>query len=280
MKNHPDRVQGAEAKQIATSKFSEISAAYELLTTKDNVGALHPSFAGAAEDNVPSYPRSQPQYPNFGAFGMFQQPFMNSFGMRYDPFGFGTFDDFHFTDPFELFKRTFGDINNDTMAFGTPYVARQPFQQSNMGMDAPGFGGFPSMFGNLGSIPMNGSGATFSSSSFSYGGTGAGGRMISTTTQMVNGRTVTRTEQTIINPDGTKNTVVLTGEGANDEKIPAITGGNTRKKESKCNKKLIGRQNQAHLGCENGSGAASSQTHNNQCKQNCSDKHIIKMTSQ
>jgi curved DNA-binding protein CbpA len=239
MKNHPDRVQGTEAKQIATAKFSEISAAYELLTTQDNAGASHPSFAGASQNYVPSYTQSHSQYPNFGAFGMHQQPFMNSFGMRFDPFGFGTFDDFHFTDPFELFRRTFGDINHDTMAFGTSYSA-------STGMNVSGFSGFPSMFGNLmgGNFPVNGSGSTISSSSYSYGGAGGSGKVISTTAKTVNGRTITRTEQTTINPDGTKHTVVLTGDDIVDKKMPAIQAIDTRKKRSKYSQNLLGSHKQ------------------------------------
>jgi hypothetical protein len=42
---------------------------------------------------------------------------MNTFGMGLDPFGFGTFDSFHFTDPFELFQRTFDQNASFGMAF-------------------------------------------------------------------------------------------------------------------------------------------------------------------
>lgn len=241
MKNHPDRVQGDKAKQIATAKFSEISAAYELLTTKDNAGASHPSFAGASQNNVPSYTQSHSQYPHFGSFGMYQPPFMNSFGMSFDPSGFGTFDYFHFTDPFELFRKTFGDINHDTMAFGTSYSA-------STGMNISGFSEFPSMFGNImgNNFPVSESGTTFTSSSFSYGGAGGSGKVISTTTKTVDGRTVTRTEQTIINPDGTKNTVVLTGDNNNDKKMPAIQADDTRKKRSKYSQNLVGSHRQSN----------------------------------
>ncbi|KAL3789198.1 hypothetical protein ACHAWO_013926 [Cyclotella atomus] len=241
MKNHPDRVQGVDAKKAATAKFAEISAAYELLTTSGDVGASHPSFAGEAGD-APRYdaernvnvPRSQ-----FGGFN--QQPFTSSFSpataMDFDPFGFGTFDSFHFTDPFELFRRTFGEaVFGNDVPFASPFGA-SPFlmQQRSMGMNS-GFGGFPSMFNSMISGELAGSNGfgttTFSSSSYSFGGSGAGssgGRIISTTTTTVNGKTVTRTEQTVIKPDGSRKTVIdLTGDDV-EEKIPAICVDDTRR---------------------------------------------------
>ena len=208
MKNHPDRVQGDEAKKAATVKFSEISAAYELLTTKGDVGASHPSFAGGGA--AASYPdsRSYPPRNGYGRNGFQQTPFMDPFSMGMDPFGFGTFGGFEFSDPFELFRRTFDDAGQDDSIFG-----------SNASM-----GGFPSMFGGA-NLPMGTT--TFTSSSYSYGSSGANGggacRMVSTTTTMVNGKTVTRREETVINPDGTKTTTIdLTGDEDEDRPIPAI----------------------------------------------------------
>ena len=232
MRNHPDRVQGEEAKKVATAKFAEISAAYELLTTGDS-GASHPSFADTGIRATPSYAGDGTPYSGFQG-GFNQQPFVNSFPTRFDPFGFGTFDSFHFTDPFELFRQTFGDIKNDS-SFGTPFRTNgHSFMQQNMMSMNTGFGGFPSMFETMGTMPSGGFGTTtFSSSSYSFGGgTHSQGRMISTTTTTVNGKTVTRTEQTVIKPDGTRETVIdLTGDDIDDKKVPAIEAGGHKRIE-------------------------------------------------
>jgi hypothetical protein len=246
MKNHPDRVQGDDAKKAATAKFSEISAAYELLTTRGDVcaaSASHPSFSNSANRNGGGESRfaSPYDYDRFSGGGSHPQPFRNTFGMGLDPFGFGTFDSFHFTDPFELFQRTF----DDNASFGMAFASNRSFMPHGdlMGMRS-GFGGFPSVFGDamMGSFP-GGSGATsFSSSSFRFGTGGAtgGGRMISTTTTMVNGKTVTRTEQTVINADGTRSTIVdLTGDDIIDDRpIPAIQADD-RKKRTKYDGQLL-----------------------------------------
>ncbi|KAL3795908.1 hypothetical protein HJC23_002179 [Cyclotella cryptica] len=255
MKNHPDRVQGDEAKKQATAKFSEISAAYELLTTSGSVGASHPSFAAAAAaGNAPSYEESRPTsyaYSRRFGGGEHHQPFMDSFSQEFDPFGFGTFGNFDFSDPFELFRRTFGNATNEDAPFG-PFAGGRPFAVNTpMGMNMATFGRFPSMFGDVAveNFPAQNFGTTtFSSSSFTYSGangTNSGGssaKMISTTTTTINGKTVTRREETIINPDGTRKTVIdLTGDDATDHKIPSIRDddnreimkhGNNRIKES------------------------------------------------
>jgi curved DNA-binding protein CbpA len=231
MKNHPDRVQGDHAKKIATAKFAEISAAYELLTTSGgDAGASHPSFVGA-----PSYNNADASYVNMPFGGFNRQPFVSSFTptMGFDPFGFGTFDSFHFTDPFELFRRTFGEVSGNDAPFASPFGASQ-FMQQGMGMNS-GFGGFPSLFsymtmpGNFGGGGNGFGTSTFSSSSYSFGGgAGTGGRMISSTTTVINGKTVTRTEETVIKPDGSRETVVdLTGDDI-EEKIPAICVDDTK----------------------------------------------------
>ena len=98
MKYHPDRVRsdiGERAKEQATAKFAEISAAYELLSSDGGLegSASHPSFASSQ----PCASAAHAYAPNF-VFGG---------GLAVlDPFGFGTFS--HFTDPFELFRQTFG----------------------------------------------------------------------------------------------------------------------------------------------------------------------------
>ena len=69
---------------------------------------------------------------------------------------------------------------------------------------------------------------TYSSSASTGGVAGPGGTMqsISTTTTIENGKTVTRTERTTINPDGTRQTVVdLTGDditstGKDEQSVP------------------------------------------------------------
>ncbi|KAK1742436.1 DnaJ domain-containing protein [Skeletonema marinoi] len=96
LKYHPDRVNGdgaagVEAKRLATAKFTEISAAYELLSSKGGTrsgNASHPSFANTADHhNVNEYARysasttvQSPFSPGFDPFGS-----TNSMGMP--PFG-------------------------------------------------------------------------------------------------------------------------------------------------------------------------------------------------
>mmetsp|Transcript_5011 Transcript_5011/g.9798 ORF Transcript_5011/g.9798 Transcript_5011/m.9798 type:complete len:186 (+) Transcript_5011:1016-1573(+) len=171
MKYHPDRMRrddsnGAEAaKKRTTAKFSEISAAYELLSSGGDAsgdgvsGASHPSFANAESDPTSRYPATS----NY-------QTGTSPFSSRVDPFGFGTFD--NYSDPFELFRRTFGDIGalNEHVGMFPPFVNTP----SSPAMHAPSVGGFTS-FGSI----MNREFPTHSASSYSsstcFGGAHHGG---------------------------------------------------------------------------------------------------------
>lgn len=198
LKYHPDRVSGegaagVEAKRLATSKFTEISAAYELLSsggasTRSST-ASHPSFANSADhQNVSDYSR-------YSASTTFQSPFSQGF----DPFGFGAFG-FHFSDPFEVFEQ----------AFNHPFM-----QEQTRGM--PSFGGLP--FAQMPGFRTNAASTSYSSSSFCRsGGNGISSKMVSITTSSVNGKVITRHEEVTVNPDGTKTTTVkLSGDGLTQE---------------------------------------------------------------
>lgn len=214
MKYHPDRVRcdgpdGEEAKKKNTAKFAEISAAYELLSSGEisgeGSGASHPSFANAAAARSA---RTYPERYNYQE----DLPFPHI-----DPFGFGSFG--HFSDPFELFRRTFGDVR----AFDDEEMGFSPFLNgpSSAAMYAPTFGGFTqfSTMMNAG-FPSNSTSSSYSRSTYHVGGNGLGAssRMVSTTTRVINGKAVTRREETVVNPDGTTTTTVSsTGDtdGAN-----------------------------------------------------------------
>ena len=209
LKYHPDRVNGdgaagVEAKRLATAKFTEISAAYELLSSSGGTrsgNASHPSFANAADHhNVNDYAR-------YSASTTVQSPFSPGF----DPFGFGAFD-FHFSDPFEVFQQ----------AFNHPFM-----QEAQTGMGMPPFGGLP--FAQMPGFPTNTASTSYSSSSFCQsGGMGACSKMVSITQSSVNGKVVTRHEEVTVNPDGTKTTKVkISGDGLAQEEqskriLPAI----------------------------------------------------------
>lgn len=204
LKYHPDRVSGEgaageEAKRLATAKFTEISAAYELLSSGSGRGtgsstASHPSFANSAVH------QNENDYSRYSAATTFQSPFSHGF----DPFGFGAFG-FHFSDPFEVFQQAFN---------------QNPFMQ-----EAPSFGGFP--FAQMPRFPTNATSTSYSSSSFCRsGGVGTSSKMISITTSSINGKVVTRQEEVTVNPDGTKTTKVkLSGDLPNQrtQHRPAIT---------------------------------------------------------
>ena len=186
MKYHPDRVQGEEAKKRATQKFTEIAAAFEILSGGNASGASHPSFA------PPTHSASPP----------------STYQSGFDPFasfdvGFGG----HFSDPFELFRRQFGDIMQNDLSITS-------FPPFTMGSDwstmyAPTFG--------VGSLPTQATSTSFTSST-SYGhGSGTSSRMVSTTTTNINGKVVTRREETVVNADGTTTKIVTCLGDQSDE---------------------------------------------------------------
>ncbi len=210
LRYHPDRVNGdgaagEEAKRLATAKFTEISAAYELLSSGGGTRsgtASHPSFANTVDHQnvVNDYSRYTPS-----------ATVQSQFSPGFDPFGFGAFG-FHFSDPFEVFQQAF---NN-------------PFMQEVQTTSIPAFGGLS--FAQMPAFPTNATSTTYSSTSFSQsGGSGASSKMVSISTSSVNGKVVTRREEVTVNPDGTKTTRVtlskngITQEEQNSQHRPAIT---------------------------------------------------------
>ena len=71
MKYHPDRVHGDEAKKRATQKFTEIAAAFEILSGDNASGASHPSFANPTHSASPpsTYQAGFDPFASFGSFG-------------------------------------------------------------------------------------------------------------------------------------------------------------------------------------------------------------------
>lgn len=211
MKYHPDRVRndspggGEGAKKKATAKFAEISAAYELLSSAasgQGSSASHPSFATTAAAPSPfPYPERYDHYPT----GV-------PFSAGFDPFGFGTFG--HFSDPFDLFRRTFGDTFDDFQSF-----VNGP---SSAAMYAPTFGGFTTFGPTMDSgFPGHSTSTSYSSSTFNNVGhacnVGPTSRMVSITTTVINGKAVTHREETVVNPDGTTTTTVSSTGGTEEE---------------------------------------------------------------
>ena len=255
LRHHPDRINGDEkAKAEANERFAQIAHAYEMLTRgpdeggQRQYGQYQPDAAdmaagfGGFGGGFPQYQQQQPFVSPFmggfggGAFGSFGgmgDPFGSMFGGTPDMAfgGMGGNTSFHFTDPFDLFRQVFGS----DAAFGRPMNAM------GGGPSGPNFAGngmFQTFMG--GSMPMmnatssmqgggNFTSFTYSSSASTGGVAGPGGTMqsISTTTTIENGKTVTRTERTTINPDGTRQTVVdLTGDdditstGIDEQSVP------------------------------------------------------------
>lgn len=197
MKYHPDRVHGEEAKKRATQKFTEIAAAFEILSGDNASGASHPSFAHPTHSASPPS-TYQAGFDPFASFGSF---------------GFGD----HFSDPFELFRQQFGDImQNDLSSMGG--ASFPPFTMgSGSTMYAPTFG--------VGSLPTQATSTSYTNST-SYGhGAGTSSRMISTTTTNINGKVVTRREEIVVKPDGTT-TKTVTFAGDNTDEIKQMIENN------------------------------------------------------
>jgi len=179
LKYHPDKLklngttneENEKLKKEATIKFTEISAAYETLTRKNN------------EHNEENH----------------NNDFVNDFYNH--PFFFGG-DDMNnpmfgsFSNPFDLFHQTFGEA----FPFTQRQQYRDPFMVNNMfdpfGMSSMNQSMFQGSFGN-------GGGMTFSSSSYSSNvGSGGTSKSVSSSTQIINGKRVTKTVTTIVHPDG------------------------------------------------------------------------------
>lgn len=199
---HPDRVHGdgsagAEAKRRAAAKFTEISAAYELLSSGGGTTATHPSFSNNSVND----------YSRYAASTTVQSPFSPGF----DPFGFGAFG-FTFSDPFEVFQR----------AFNHPFT-QETFSETGDFTGMTSFGGFP--FVQMpGGFPTNSATSSYSCSSFfQSGGNGPSSKMVSIKTSSVNGKIVTRHEEVTVNHDGTTTRKVkLSGDGlvGEEQRIP------------------------------------------------------------
>ncbi|THH30726.1 hypothetical protein EUX98_g3469 [Antrodiella citrinella] len=177
MATHPDRIQGAREKEIATEEFREVSNAYEVLSDPakremyDNAGVWPPDVNDrpAQTNKRRSSRRPEPSPFNNDFFDNDPFPqFGNAFGRS--PFGSGF--NFHFTNPFDLFDSLFGDLRS------------QGFFDSNITFPH-GPGG---MSGLLSSAPFASSQSQMMSFS-NMGNSGTGGRWVSQsqTTRIVNG---------------------------------------------------------------------------------------------
>ena len=250
--HHPDRIKGDEnAKAEANERFAQISHAYEVLTrSPDESGhQQHRQYQPDAADMAAGFGGFGGGFPQYQQEQPFVSPFMGmmggfngggafgGFGGIWDPFGSffgGTSDGVfggmggntpNFTDPFDLFRQVFGS----DAVFGGP-------SNTTSGPHFPGNGFFQSFTG--GPMPMmnatrsmqgggNFTSFTYSSSASTGGVAGSRQTMqsISATTTIENGKAVTRTERTTINPDGTRQTVVnqtgdeMASKGADEHSV-------------------------------------------------------------
>jgi curved DNA-binding protein CbpA len=213
LKHHPDKIQGdANTKAEAAQIFAKIGAAYEVLSDEQKRQEYDDYVNGRRR--MPSAPTGF-YYPSNP---LYEDPFFSfHFGRGAARGGF--------TDPFDLFRQAFGQdfggqgaSRSNQRSSQFPQRPRDPLFDdhpffSSSGMFGRGMGGFfgdnslfgmnPTMFPRINGADGGASSSfsTFSSSTSSYGN---GGRResVSTTTRIVNGRKVTRTERTIVNPDG------------------------------------------------------------------------------
>ena len=219
---HPDKVEGdEEAKAAAARNFAEISNAYEILTnphateypsssqeyeSSSSEGHMEPMRGAFSDFSSPFFPQPQSPFAPFffggqragSAFFGDERPFLNPF--------------FQFTDPFVLFEQTFGRHAFDMDP--TEHVM-SAFQASNIPSSNVG-GGFSMAF------------SSSSTQSVSDAVTG-GYKTITKTTQMINGKKTTRTETTLVYPDGHRETTVEVQEG---EGLPRLTQGTSNRREA------------------------------------------------
>ena len=127
-------------------------------------------------------------------------------GFDFESFGFG--DGF---DPMEIFKSFFGKHSGNKKG-GDPFGFG--FDDDFFGDDD--FGGFGN-FGNFEKMEMN-----------NFGGMGQG-KSVRTTTQIINGKKITKTETTTYDSNGNKKTVVR--EETGDGKVTEYLLGENGKKE-------------------------------------------------
>jgi curved DNA-binding protein CbpA len=188
LKHHPDKIQGDENRKAeAAQMFARIGAAYEILSDD----------------------QKRQEYDNYKKSGRRSAAFdpnnsSNDSFYDYEPFVVFHFGSTRrgFTDPFDLFRRVFAD---ELTGGGTQSGLLFP-QQRHRDM----FFGGGSLFNDLNYRAAglhNGGGpsrfSNFSSSSYSFGFGGGRRESVSTTTRIVNGRKVTRTERKIVHSDGT-----------------------------------------------------------------------------
>mmetsp|Transcript_14179 Transcript_14179/g.17847 ORF Transcript_14179/g.17847 Transcript_14179/m.17847 type:complete len:315 (+) Transcript_14179:170-1114(+) len=229
LKFHPDKQKGSEEdKARATSLFTKIGNAYEILSDEDARRRYDATANSGAR-------RSNGGYRN-SSHGN-HDPFQDFFA--HDPF-FRRSHRHGFTDPFEIFEQVFSE------QFGMGNFGRSSKNQRSGGMRSPfddpffsdpfggmddspfgmmdrmmgrhrsaPFGMMDEMMGSMGNVhqqmrsnsmrqvggPGRASSFTYSSSSSGSGGFGAR-ESVSTTTQIINGKRQTVTERTVVRPDG------------------------------------------------------------------------------
>lgn len=174
LKWHPDK--NPDNKEEAEEKFKLISEAYDVLSDKEK----------------------RRVYDTYGKEGL-----EGGGGGRPSGGGFGDFHTFHFRDPDEIFRDFF---QNDSSVFEDFFGRNRNSNQSRLRPRDP-FGSFPSFglgsgfgFGDgFGGDPFGSNSSSFFQS-FGGGGFGGGGnfKSTSTSTKVVNGKTVT-TKKTVEN---------------------------------------------------------------------------------
>mmetsp|Transcript_15367 Transcript_15367/g.22610 ORF Transcript_15367/g.22610 Transcript_15367/m.22610 type:complete len:321 (+) Transcript_15367:108-1070(+) len=248
IRNHPDKVTGgSEAKARASQRFAQIGAAYEILSDE---GTRKEYDRKQQMQQMGGHGMSGDAF--FSDFSSMGGHHRDPFSLFEEVFGRGfASHDHHFGG--HKHGHTAGDGGGRRQNSSQRRRTNDPFDdpfftQGGFGGGMGGMGGFPGMGGMMGGMGMmdqmmqqmhqqhrggGGRGVSFSSSSTSYGGGGPGGMMttsysssstsyggpssesVTTTTQIVNGKRVTRTERTLVRPDGTvEKHVETSGDGS------------------------------------------------------------------
>lgn len=214
LRYHPDKQNSDmnEAdKQRAARKFTQLAAAYEILSDPIE----RQTYDDSRRRNAAA---SQQRTPH-----------------AHHPFDdFAHHSGFHFRDPFSVFEQVFQSMQRDRDSFFSSSAPsmfgsrgnRDPFGSSPFLMDP--FGSRSSFFsgGGMMSDMMMGSSfttSTITSSSF-FGGAGHMGESVTTTSRTINGHTVT--ERTVRKSDGTVHTERISSappSAAHNAALPAST---------------------------------------------------------